>query len=110
MTEAELQNLVAELCAELRLLYYHTYDSRRSVPGFPDCVIVGKSVLFRELKSDSGLLHPVQRRWGSWIRRAGGDWCVWRPRDWRDGTIRRELLGSAPDSQLTPRVPSWRVL
>ena len=91
MSEAELQRLVAELCARLGLHHYHTHDSRRSEPGFPDSVIIGSAILYRELKSRDGVLKPEQRRWGSRIIRAAGDWCVWRPRDWEDGTILRQL-------------------
>lgn len=96
MTEAELQRLVADLCAQLGLAHYHTFNSQRSEPGFPDCVIVGGAILFRELKSREGVLKPEQRRWGSRIMRAGGDWSVWRPRDWDDGLIERQLLAIRP--------------
>lgn len=92
MSEAELQRLVAEACARLGLMHYHTYDSRRSDPGFPDSVIVGRRILFRELKSRDGKLSPDQRRWGSRIERGGGDWSTWRPADWANGTILNELL------------------
>jgi hypothetical protein len=96
MSEAELQRLVEELCARLGLSCYHTYDSRRSTPGFPDCVIVGERILFRELKSRDGVLTPEQRRWGSRITRAGGDWAVWRPVDWQNMTIMNQLLTIRP--------------
>lgn len=92
MTESELQRLVAEACARLGLLHYHTHDSRRSDPGFPDSVIVGSRIIYRELKSRDGRLSPDQRRWGSRITRAGGDWSVWRPRDWNNGTVVHQLL------------------
>lgn len=92
MTEADLQRLVAELCGRLGLAHYHTYDSRRSEPGFPDSVIVGNTILFRELKTATGKLSPEQRRWGSRIERAGGNWAVWRPADWHSGVITNQLL------------------
>lgn len=96
MTEAELQRLVAEACARLGLLCYHTYDSRRSQPGYPDCTIVGTRLIHRELKSARGTLTPEQRRWGSRINRAeGGDWAVWRPVDWYNGVIKAQLLAIA---------------
>jgi hypothetical protein len=92
MTEAELQRVVEEACKRLGLLCYHTYDSRRSEPGFPDCTIVGSRIIYRELKSRDGKLSPDQRRWGSKIERAGGDWCVWRPVDWENAVILNQLL------------------
>lgn len=106
MSEAELQRLVAELCARLGLAHYHTYDSRRSEPGFPDSVIIGSAILYRELKSRDGVLKPEQRRWGSRITRAGGDWCVWRPRDWDDGTIMRQLMEIRPVTGQAPAGPA----
>jgi hypothetical protein len=92
VTETELQRLVAELCGRLGLMHYHTYDSRRCEPGFPDSVIVGTVILYRELKSRDGKLTPEQRRWGSRIERAGGNWSTWRPIDWRNGVIENQLL------------------
>jgi hypothetical protein len=93
MSEAELQRLITCACANIGLLYYHTHDSRRSVPGFPDLVITGRGgVLFRELKSAYGRLTPEQRRWGSTLARAGSDWSTWRPVDWEGGLIVHELL------------------
>ena len=99
MTEAELQRLVADACAALRIAHYHCHDSRRSEPGFPDSVMVGTGILYRELKSAAGELRPDQRRWGSRLERAGGDWCVWRPRDWDDGTIMWQLAAIAPGAR-----------
>jgi hypothetical protein len=95
VSEAELQRLVEELCARLHLAHYHTFDSRRSEPGFPDSVIVGTEILYRELKSKDGVLTPHQRRWGSRIERAGGNWAVWRPADWGSMTILNQLLAIA---------------
>lgn len=92
MTEAELQRLVAELCGRLGLAHYHTFDSRRSEPGFPDSVIVGNRILFRELKTADGKLSPEQRHWGNRIEQAGGDFAVWRPADWDGGTVINQLL------------------
>ena len=92
MSEAELQRFVEQACERLGLLCYHTYDSRRSQPGYPDCTIAGARILFRELKSKDGKLSPEQRRWGSRITHAGGDWAVWRPVDWENATILNQLL------------------
>lgn len=93
MTEAELQQLVAQACDKMGLLHYHTHDSRRSERGYPDSTIVGPGgILFRELKSATGQLRPEQRRWGSRIQRAGGNWAVWRPVDWRNGVVIAQLM------------------
>jgi hypothetical protein len=89
--ERDLLAAVRELCAWLRLPMYHTYDSRRSEPGFLDCVIVGRAVLFRELKAERGRITKDQQRWLDALTEAGADAGVWRPRQLRDGTIVREL-------------------
>jgi hypothetical protein len=109
VTEAELQHLVEELCARLHLAHYHTFDSRRSVPGFPDSVIVGTEILFRELKTAEGELTTPQRRWGSRLERAGGNWAVWQPVDWSNMTIMNQLLAIRPMSRVQVARPYWPV-
>ena len=96
MTEGELERHVRRLLADLRLYGYHTHDSRRSAPGFPDWVIIGRAgVLFRELKSAAGELSPEQRRVRNLLMAAGQDWAVWRPADLASGRIARELAAVA---------------
>jgi hypothetical protein len=97
MTEAELQALVADACKHFGLHHYHTHDSRRSTSGFPDSVIVGVRVLYRELKDDTGKLSVAQRSWGSRLTAAGADWQVWRPADWHSGLILRQLGSARPE-------------
>jgi VRR-NUC domain len=82
VTEAELLESVRTLCAWYGVMIYHTHDSRRSEPGFPDLVLVGKRVLYRELKSQTGGLGPLQERWLSSLEQAGENVGVWRPEHW----------------------------
>ena len=64
MTEKDFQGRVVQFAKLLGWLCYHTYDSRRSEPGFPDLVLVkGKRILYRELKSESGKLSDYQKWW-----------------------------------------------
>ena len=69
---------------------YHTYDSRRSHAGFPDCVAVNTRdgrVVFLELKSSLGRLTLEQAAWLSDLREAGQEaHAIW-PRDW-DALVR----------------------
>lgn len=73
---------------------YHTYDSRRSVSGFPDLVLVhgrlGRT-LFRELKTGKGRVSPAQRGWLDGLTAGGSDAAVWRPSDYLSGLIEQEL-------------------
>lgn len=90
MTEAQLQQLVVDAARWGGLLAYHTHDSRRSQRGFPDLVIVGSRMLFRELKADRGRVSADQQLWLDRLAAAGADAAVWRPADW-PGLILSEL-------------------
>ncbi len=62
--ESEFQANVRDLALRLHWLCYHTHDSRRSDPGFPDDVFVrAPRVVFMELKSEGGQLTPEQVAW-----------------------------------------------
>lgn len=78
-------------------LVYHTHDSRRSAPGFPDLVLVSsrrKRVMYRELKSSKGRVSADQQAWLGALALAGQDVGVWRPADLLSGRIVEELGGS----------------
>lgn len=88
MTERQFLDAVRDACRWARLLCYHTHDSRRSEPGFPDLVVVGPSgLLFRELKSERGRLTADQRQWLERLTEAGADASVWRPSAWPDQVL-----------------------
>lgn len=92
MTEAEFLKAITDRCDELGLLWFHSYDSRRDrMAGFPDLVVVGHGLLFRELKSEDGSVSAGQMAFGRAIRGAGGNWAVWRPSDWSMGLLQGEL-------------------
>lgn len=92
MTEDELLAWVVKRCEKWDLEWFHSFDPQRDkLPGFPDLVIVGHGILYRELKSADGPVSVQQMRWGRAIRAGGGDWSVWRPDDLRSGRIQREL-------------------
>lgn len=91
MTEKQFQDHVIALASALGWLVYHTFDSRRSVAGFPDLVLVRGRTLFRELKTTSGVLTAQQRVWLDRLEAGGSDAGVWRPRHLMDGTIEKEL-------------------
>ena len=66
-------------------LVYHTHDSRRSQPGFPDLTMVRHGrLIFAELKKDGAYPTPEQRRWLHELKRASQKVYLWRPSDWRE--------------------------
>lgn len=92
--EAQLQRLVDALCDVLGAGHYHPYDSRRTdFSGWPDSVIWGKRIMYRELKSENGRPSRAQLRVGAELQAAGADWDIWRPEDWHSGRIEREIRG-----------------
>ena len=83
-TEKQLQEHIVGLARGLGWKAYHTYDSRRSEPGYPDLHLVHpiqRRSLFRELKSRRGVVSPDQIEWGQALAAAGQDFDVWRPAD-----------------------------
>jgi hypothetical protein len=99
MLEKDLQESVREMAVTLGYLVYHTHDSRRSEPGYPDLTMVGHGrLLVRELKRQSGRLGvvtPEQKAWLAALTDAGVDAGVWRPADLLSGVILNELKGAA---------------
>ena len=98
MTEAQLQAVIVAAAIRRGYLIYHTHDSRRSQPGYPDLHLIHaeKGIsLFRELKRKTGTLSKDQRTWLSALTAAGQDAAVWRPIDWFNGRVDAELDGKA---------------
>ena len=83
MTEKQLQRALTDALRAFGWSVYHTYDARRSAPGFPDLVCLrGSRCLVAELKSATGLLTPEQQSWlAAWRRILGVEVEVWRPAD-----------------------------
>lgn len=79
--------------AALEGLVFHPRFSVGSEPGWPDLVLVrrrDRRVLFRELKSDHGVVHPRQAAVLDLLTACGLDAAVWRPADME--RIGKELL------------------
>jgi len=92
MTEKKLQQCVTDLAALMGWLTYHTHDSRRSQPGFPDLTLVRDGrLIFVELKSAKGRLTPEQIGWLKVLGETPADVYVWRPCDWDSGEIEEVL-------------------
>lgn len=79
-------------------LAYHTHDSRRSQEGFPDLVLIRRPVvIYRELKTEKGVVSRAQQTWLDALVACGQDAKVWRPRDF-------------PEALETLKPVGWRVL
>ncbi len=58
LTEADLQASIVSAARDFHWLCYHSHDSRRSEPGYPDLTLVRPPrVLFIECKTDTGRLR-----------------------------------------------------
>jgi hypothetical protein len=91
MPEAALQKAVTDICGLLGIWWYHVGDSRRDRPGFPDLVLIGRTTIFRELKTETGTVTTEQAEVGARLQRSGQSWAVWRPRDLHSGRVLAEL-------------------
>ena len=93
--ETAFNDHLVKKCNDMGLLVFHAKDSRKAVKtkegktilvgdsqmkGFPDLTIVGKKVIFRELKMDNTYATPAQRMWGERLLAAKADWAIWKPK------------------------------
>lgn len=75
-------------------MFYHTFDSRRSAPGFCDvvCAKPGRPLLMMELKTADGVVSLAQQRWVEVLQQVTGvEAGVYRPEDMEE--ICRVLRG-----------------
>lgn len=81
--EEQWQEVVLSIAITYGWRVYHSYDARRSVPGYPDVTLVRRGrLIFAELKTTAGKVSPEQRAWLSDLSEClGVDTCVWRPSD-----------------------------
>ncbi len=80
--EREWQAQVTEAARLLGWRVYHTHDSRRSEPGWPDLAMVRERFIVAELKTETGKVSPAQQRWLTALRAAGVETYIWRPSDY----------------------------
>lgn len=100
MSEARLQSVIIAAAQRAGWLIYHTHDSRRSEPGYPDLHLVHERrhlSMMRELKTQKGRLSEPQKRWIAALNGAGVDAAVWRPMDWFTGRITKQLTSPTID-------------
>src|SRR5262249_41205651 len=82
ITEAQFQTDVIAYALLHGWLPYHTHDSQRSHPGFPDLVLVSPRagrLVFAELKTMRGRISSHQRNWIAALGAVGQEVYIWRP-------------------------------
>jgi hypothetical protein len=87
LTERQYQDLIIEAATANGWLCYHTHDSRRSQPGFPDLVLAkpGHIIHFWEVKTEKGRASLAQLQWIEVLNATAGFQDVARvirPSDW----------------------------
>ncbi len=96
ITEKEFLGQIVTFARALGYMVYHTHDSRRSEPGFPDLVMASKKwgkIIYAEIKTSTGKITAAQDEWIRTLVHAGAEVYVWRPRNWNDII---EALGDKP--------------
>lgn len=88
ITEKLFQMRVKQAAILTGWRYYATWNSFRSVEGFPDCVLVHakkKRMIVAELKSETGQLTEKQKEWLQDFRAIPGvEVFMLRPQDFED--------------------------
>lgn len=83
--ESEFQSLVVAEAKTRGWKVYHTFDSRRSEPGFPDLIMIrGRRKIAAELKMSGNKPTAAQLDWLSAFHRAGDEIAVWYPHQWAE--------------------------
>lgn len=93
MTEEQFQADVLRTAKRYGWRAYHTRDSRKSVAGFPDLVMVHRvyGLVMAELKVGTNQASAAQSAWLEDLEAAGVRVYVWRHGDWAE--IERVLRG-----------------
>jgi hypothetical protein len=85
LTEKQFQALVVSLAKSRGFRVYHTHDSRRSEPGFPDLVIAKPGrMIAAELKVPGGKVSEAQEEWLSLFDSVGLPNAIWYPEQWSE--------------------------
>ena len=89
MAESEFTGYVRDLALPLGIRWQPSTPN-----GFPAVFVGPRGILWRTLKSQTAQVSLNQRTWGECVRRAGGNYAVWRPADLAH--IRQQLKEIAP--------------
>ncbi len=84
-SEREFMGMVIDFAKLKRWFVYHTHDSRRSVAGFPDLVLLRPpQKVVAELKVGKNRVTAEQNLWLNLFEECGVPAYVWTPNDWQE--------------------------
>ena len=100
MSESELQEGIVTTAGLSGWMVYHTYNSQRSAPGFPDLVLVhaDRGMVIAELKSAKGKPTTDQWAWLTMLARWNAHVYLWRPCDYDAVLAWLTGQGEAPEA------------
>ena len=86
VSEKDFQQKIIDLARLNHWMVYHTADSRRSEPGFPDLVMIrGVQLIVLELKTEDGTVTDAQHIWIDGFDKVKRvEAAVARPSNWPD--------------------------
>jgi len=85
LSEKKFMAMVIEFAKVHRWLVYHTHDSRRSMAGFPDLLLIRPPVVIvAELKIGTKKPTAAQNLWLNLFEEADVPAYVWRETDWAE--------------------------
>ena len=73
-----------QVCDAARKLGWHPvyhFETRGSVPGWPDLTLIRERIIYVELKAKGGKLSDYQEDMLMRLKNAGGECYVFRPQD-----------------------------
>jgi hypothetical protein len=83
--ESKFQSQVLDLATRLGYVHYHTFNARRSDPGWPDLVLAHRDkarVLFIECKQDGKEPTAEQFAWLDLLAWCDEEVYIFHPKDW----------------------------
>jgi Holliday junction resolvase len=85
-SEKDYMQQIIDLARSTGWLVFHTFDARRSEPGFPDLVMVrGAQLVFLEVKATKTIISVEQKEWLGRLRQVRYVHAdIARPADWPD--------------------------
>lgn len=83
LSEKDFMSMVIAFAKLHRWFQFHTHDSRRSVAGFPDLVLLRPpKIVVAELKVGKNRVTAEQNLWLNLFEECGIPAYVWTEKDW----------------------------